>query len=401
MMSELMFQPVLPWPALIVLFALLVGGCAALAVLTPARRTRWLLRGGALLVLATSFTRPGVPLETVSQSTAAAADVFVLVDTTASIVAEDYDGQRPRLDGVKEDMESLLEQLPGARVSMVTFGSSAAVRVPLTTDHSAFASAIETVGPEVTLYSGGSSVTEARTLLLERLAAAEEQNPDNARLVYYFGDGEQTARTAPESMSEIAAQIDGGAVFGYGTESGGPMKETQSYYSTRDDGTYITDRTTGDRALSVIDEDQLRTIAADLGVDYHHRAAGTPLSAVHTAPQFEEMLVDAESFGGVTEYFWIPLLAVFAWIVAEATLAMRRVRALARIGTAPPAAAAVGTPAPGTPAAGAPGPGAAPPGAPAQHPVRPAAPHNPAGPSPARPSAARPGATTPGASWTP
>ena len=27
-MSELMFQPVLPWPALVALFVLLVGGCA-------------------------------------------------------------------------------------------------------------------------------------------------------------------------------------------------------------------------------------------------------------------------------------------------------------------------------------------------------------------------------------
>lgn len=381
-MSELMFQPVLPWPALVALFVLLVGGCVTLAVLTPARRTRWLLRAGALLVLAAAFTRPGVPLETASQSTAAAADVFVLVDTTASIVAEDYDGQRPRLDGVKEDMRSLLEQLPGARVSMVTFGSSAAVRVPLTTDHSAFASAIETVGPEVTLYSGGSSVTEARALLLERLAAAEEQNPDNARLVYYFGDGEQTASTAPESMSEIAAQIDGGAVFGYGTQSGGPMKETQSYYSTRDDGTYITDSTTGDRALSVIDEDQLRTIAADLGVDYHHRSAGTPFGTVHTAPQFEEKLVDAESFGGVTEYFWIPLLAVFAWIVVEATLALRRVRALARLHASPPVPSTAAPPAAGAPAAGSARPGVAPPGAAQQY-------------------AARPSTGTLGASWTP
>lgn len=329
--TQLIFQPILPWAALAVLFVVLVGGCIALAVLTPARRGRWILRAAALLVLGTAFTRPGVPLQTVSQTAAAAADVFVLVDTTASMVAEDQGGGQTRLAGVKEDMTELLEQVPGARVSMIAFGSSAAVRVPLTTDHSAFASAIETIGPEVTLYSGGSSVTEARDLLLERLADAEEQNPANARLVYYFGDGEQTARSEPQSMAEIGPHIDGGAVFGYGTTTGGPMKETRSYYSADEEADYIEDPSTGDRALSVIDEDNLRTIAGDLGVDYHHRTTGTPLSAVHTAPQFDEILVDTEGFGGITEYFWIPLLAVFAWIVVEATFAMRRVRALARL----------------------------------------------------------------------
>lgn len=327
----MIFQPVLPWSILVLVVLLLLGGCLVLAVLTPARRARWLLRAGVVVVLGTALARPGVPQESLSQTAASAVDVFIVVDTTASMVAEDWDGAAPRLDGVKQDMQTLLDQLPGARVSMVTFDSSAAVRVPLTTDHSAFASAIETLGPEITIYSGGSSVTEAKDMLVDRLATAQEQNPENAQLVYYFGDGEQTTSAEPQSMAEVGAAIAGGAVFGYGTNAGGPMKETRSYYSQEGDPQYIRDPSTSQPAVSRIDEQQLRNIAGGLGVDYHHRTAAQPLSAEYTAPSFDEVLIDREVLGGITEFFWIPLLAVFAWIVAEAAFGMHRIRTLHRL----------------------------------------------------------------------
>nr|WP_272902418.1 VWA domain-containing protein [Brevibacterium daeguense] len=250
------------------------------------------------------------------------------VDTTASVVAEDWGDGEPRLDGIKEDLHALLQQLPGARVSMVTFDSSAVVRVPLTTDHTAMAAAIETLGPEVTLYSGGSSVTEAHRLLVDRLRKSHEQHPENARLVFYFGDGEQTAEAPAESMNELGGLIDGGAVFGYGTSEGGPMKETQSYYSQADSEQYIADPTTRNRAISRIDEDQLRAIASDLGVSYAHRTAGTPFATAYTAPVFEQVLIDEEVRGGFDEFFWLPLLGVFSWVVAEAALAMHRIRTI-------------------------------------------------------------------------
>jgi Ca-activated chloride channel homolog len=322
------FQPVLPWIVLILLGVLLVGGCAAVAVVTPQRRLRWLVRGGAVVLLTAALARPGVPAETMSQSSVSAVDVFIAVDTTASVVAEDWGDGRPRLDGIKEDLRALLEQLPGARVSMVTFDSSAVVRVPLTTDHTAMAAAIETLGPEVTLYSGGSSVTEAHQLLADRLTKAQEQHPENSRLVFYFGDGEQTAQAPPESMTAVGELIDGGAVFGYGTPEGGPMKETQSYYSQDDGDRYIHDPATRNRALSTIDEDQLRAIASDLGVSYAHRSAGAPFGTAYTAPVFEQVLVDEEVRGGFNEFFWIPLLGVFAWVVAEAVIGMHRIRTL-------------------------------------------------------------------------
>ena len=84
----------------------------------------------------------------------------------------------PRLDGVREDIRAIARELGGARYSLISFDSSAAVRMPLTTDTSALETAVAVLGPEVTDYSQGSSVTAAGAVLAERLAAARDSHPE-------------------------------------------------------------------------------------------------------------------------------------------------------------------------------------------------------------------------------
>lgn len=89
-------------------------------------------------------------------------------------------------------------------------------------------------------------------------------------MVFYFGDGEQTVDTAPESFSASEKYTDSGAVFGYGTAEGGPMRITTGGVSDQGGG-YI--QYQGADALSVIDESNLETIADQLGVTYATRTA--------------------------------------------------------------------------------------------------------------------------------
>src|SRR5690606_32311167 len=84
-------------------------------------------------------------------------DVYFLVDRTASIVAEDYDGGRPRLDGVKEDLVALARDLPGARYALIGFDNNVVDLMPLTNDLDAFAVTVDILHPEMTTYSTGSS----------------------------------------------------------------------------------------------------------------------------------------------------------------------------------------------------------------------------------------------------
>src|SRR5699024_6245916 len=189
--NDLVFNPLLPWAVLIPVTVLVVAGCLTLAVLTAERRIHWLVRAAAVVVLALAFTRPGTPVTAVTERNEAALDVFVVVDVTASMAAEDWNGDEPRLQGVSEDVTRLVEQAPDARFSLITFAASSQTVLPLTTDDSAMRSALDVLSPEVTLYSSGSSVTSAREHLVERLEKSQESRPDSARLVFYVGDGEQ------------------------------------------------------------------------------------------------------------------------------------------------------------------------------------------------------------------
>lgn len=325
-MNDLVFNPLLPWAALVPLTVVLVAGCVTLAVLTKGRRVQWTVRATAVLVLALAFTRPGTPVTAVTERSEAAMDVFVVVDVTASMIAEDWDGDSPRLEGVEADVTALMEQAPEARYSLITFASTSQTVLPLTTDDSAMRSALDVLRPEVTLYSSGSSVTAPRDHLLARLERAAEDRPDSARVVFYLGDGEQTTGDAPEPMDGIADLIDGGAVWGYGTASGGKMKETRGYW-TDEELDYIVDPSTRADAVSKLDERNLKDIAKDMGVDYVHRTAGTPVS--FDFPDVDRVVEERqETTQAVNEFTWALFIPLVAWLAVESVLAARRIRGL-------------------------------------------------------------------------
>ncbi|MCM1011757.1 MULTISPECIES: VWA domain-containing protein [unclassified Brevibacterium] len=374
----MIFDPLFGWIGVGVVVAILLALCIIPLVRGDGPRWKWCARIGVVALLGLALARPGFPVESTTEEYEAAADAYFLVDTTTSMAAEDYDGDGTRLDGVKDDMLELAKQLPGARLSIITFASTASTAMPLTTDHAAFASAVDVLSPEMSQNSNGSSITEAGDELEERMSANAEDRPDNQTLVFYFGDGEQTAQGSPDSWSSFASRIDSGAVFGYGTSQGGRMKESQPFGygpGSGQDGTgqggteeYIRDAQ-GNPGISRIDEGNLQQIASDLGLPYHLRDASTPLASVYTAPTYDQRLVQKDGRLTVDEYFWVPLILVFAWIAVEMVFGVReliRVRSVMpprrggrRANAAPPFPGGPGTGAAGW---GGPGPGGAGPG---------------------------------------
>ncbi|MCT2183532.1 VWA domain-containing protein [Brevibacterium casei] len=346
------FDPLLGWIGTAVIVAVLLAVCLIPLIRGRGPKWKWFARIGVVAVLALALARPGVTTESTTEEYETAADVYFLVDTTTSMAAEDYDGTTPRIDGVKEDMLALAEQLPGARLSIITFASTASTAMPLTTDHAAFASAVDVLTPEYSLNSNGSSITEAGDELKARMDSNEENRPGNKTLVFYFGDGEQTAPGQPDSWTSFASRIDSGAVFGYGTTAGGKMKESQPFGSggfpggtdqdpwdqdgggldsgSSSDDEYIRDAE-GNLGISTIDEANLRQLSSDLGVPYHLRDGSAPMSSVYTAPTYDQQLVRKDGRVTVDEYYWIPLALVFAWIAVEMIFAFRefvRLRAI-------------------------------------------------------------------------
>lgn len=330
----MIFNPVLH-PLLLVL---VLGLLLTMVVLQSRRagKIQWLTlirRGLVAVLLFIIALRPGIPggnAEAVVLTQDL--DVFLVVDTTGSIAAEDIEGERTRLDLVREDIVAITESYPGARFSLITFDRTAVQRIPLSTDLGAVHTAARILSPEITLYSGGSSISEARVLLKERLEAAQRSNPERSRAVFYFGDGEQTVSEAPESFAESAPLISGGAVFGYGTAEGGHMREQRSYFDQEMTDNWIEDFSTGARAVSRIDEDNLRAIASQLGVEYFHRSAVNPTPSIDIqVAAGQELSVSGSSAQVADELYWVFALAILPLIAWEMALIFRGLFQTARL----------------------------------------------------------------------
>ena len=316
------FVPVVAWPVLVVLA---LAGLVAVwwnpssrTVAGEARSTHWRLTA-AVVLLGVAALRPGLPGDEVD-TTGANLNVYFVVDTTSSIIAEDWGEEQPRVTGVRRDIDAIAAALPGARYSVITFDQSTRVRLPLTTDTTALASVTETLLPEPTEYSRGSSVTEANDRLKTLLDQANQRTPDRGRIVYYLGDGEQTAPEEPPPFTVPAGLVNGGAVLGYGTAAGGRMKATRARFDSS--GDYIQDPATGEDARSVISESTLRAIADQLGIGYVHRESGADIGpavdGVDLARYGSSAEIEARKVRSRHELYWPLLLGVAAIAVWEA-----------------------------------------------------------------------------------
>ena len=209
----------------------------------------------------------------IARQAASDVNVFFVVDTTTSAMARDHVDGATRLDGYRDDIAKIQKEMPGARFSIITFDYTARVTMPLTTDTQALRTATDNLRAEDSLYSGGSSVTEANERLRTTLEGVKERQPERARIVFYLGDGEQTS-SEPGTPFDVADLVDGGAVLGYGTEEGGRMATTNADGSTGDD---VTDAS-GNPGVSKIDEAKLeeaRRHSAAVLDEARNRLSGT------------------------------------------------------------------------------------------------------------------------------
>lgn len=319
--------PWLFWPVSVLLIA-----AATILLLKGRSAARWRYALVVLLVVLAG-ARPGfagAPAPVASTDL----NVFFVVDMTPSSAAEDFNGAKPRLEGMKADILALANEFAGARFSLISFDSNAKVVLPLTSDATALATLTEILTPSSAFVSQGSSISVANKLLGQRLAAAQAAHPERPRLVYYLGDGEQTAAASPEPFTNAAKLTDGGAVLGYGTTAGGKMRDYT--FGSEKPGAYITDKANDYKpALSVIDEPALQTIAGTLQLPYVHRVSpeglGAALSkAAPAAASSAESPAGTDRGAGRWEIYWLLALAAFGIVLWEVGDLTRSWRALQR-----------------------------------------------------------------------
>lgn len=249
-----------------------VGFCVWRAVVARKQLIAWIRRGVLVLLLGAMLAHPGVPGGLVPTGSISA-KVIMVIDTSQSMAAEDW-GDGIRLDGVRQDVKDVAYAFAGADLSVITFNSKANLNVPMTSDGSAVIEMVRALRPEIADTSMGSSISAAKDLLTQEVDRLQASDPGDPIVVLYMGDGEQTSDAAVDSFGDIKGKVAGGFVLGYGTEAGGKMKRS-TYTGLSDE--YVQDPTTGQDAVSMVDQGNLKQIASETGLTYMLRDANTSL----------------------------------------------------------------------------------------------------------------------------
>ena len=236
-------------------------------------------------------------------------DVLFVIDNTISMNALDYNGSNTRLSGVKEACNYIIDELNGSRFSVITFDNTSRIVTPYTYDANITREAISIMMPINELYAKGSSIDVSLDSIMYSLKNSKKKN-DNNRIIFFISDGENTSNNSIKSFKSISKYISDGAVLGYGTKKGGYMKD-ESEYATNE---YIMDYTGTNfgKAISKIDEKNLKEIANDMDVDYIHvinsNNINSKIKQIKNKTKSTLESNDKSSYDDIYYIFVIPLL---------------------------------------------------------------------------------------------
>ncbi|MBI3273334.1 MAG: VWA domain-containing protein [Planctomycetes bacterium] len=153
------------------------------------------LLGLACLIVGAARPRFGVYFEKV---TSRGVDLFVLLDVSRSMLAEDVAPNR--LERAKSDVRDLLGKLGGDRVGLIAFAGKAVVKAPLTSDHGFFRMALDEVDVR-SAPRGGTAIGDA----IRKAMEAMEARRDRDQVMVLITDGEDHD-SFPEEAAKSAAE---------------------------------------------------------------------------------------------------------------------------------------------------------------------------------------------------
>ncbi|MBQ4271497.1 MAG: VWA domain-containing protein [Clostridiales bacterium] len=262
-------------------------------------------------------------------------DVLFVIDNTISMLAEDYNGDDRRIDGVKEDVEYIMGEFEGARYGVATFTTEVNYLVPFTYEQDIATQAIEALDGQAKTTGNGTSLNtgyDALNQVLKPLYKSDDDEDDEEEIdveedprivvVFFISDGEITDGSKLKSFERVADYIDTGAVLGYGTRTGGKMKVRD--IATWDDTSYLTyydSNFNSVTAVSKIDEGNLEDIAADLGLNYYHMTkpsnARTVAADVMDNIETGQFTKSVEDRKGFAETYWIFAIALGVFLAYD------------------------------------------------------------------------------------
>lgn len=244
-------------------------------------------------------------------------DIVVALDSSGSMAAEDFQ-PRNRFEVAKELLARFLEERVDDRIGIVTFGSRAATRVPITFDRDAAVRALE--WSRLGENGDGTAIGHAIATAVNRLRKSEARS----RVVVLLTDGVNNAGSIDPATATALAKNSGIRIYTIGVGSRGlvpvPVK-VQNRFTGEIETEY--------RAMRVdLDEALLQGIAEQTGGAYFRATSEETLENVlGTIDKLEESRYEGERRRSAEELYRLPLsaaaIAFLLMIFAGETVWMR------------------------------------------------------------------------------
>ncbi len=208
-------------------------------------------------------------------------NIIIVIDDTISMLGDDQPGYDTRLDKVREDVSYIVQNLPGAKFSIVCFNNNVHVMTPFTDSVNYVMNAVDSIYPLSPSYANGTNLTDCVDTIEDLAEDAEEVYGNSQLVIFFLSDGENTEDGGRDSFADIADLFVGGAVMGYGTERGGHMLYEDH---TRNLSYMVMDNrgSSSIEAVTKLDEDSLREVASDLDIPYLNMTDNSALESTLT-----------------------------------------------------------------------------------------------------------------------
>jgi len=225
-----------------------------------------------LFVVAVARPRFGVYFEEV---TARGVDLFVVLDVSRSMLAEDV--KPNRLERAKSDIRDLLTRLEGDRVGLIVFAGAPVMQVPLTTDQGFFKMMLADIDSN-SAPRGGTLIGDAIRKALESMEARADRD-QAVVLITDGGDQDSFPQEAAQQAAERNVRI---ITVGLGDVSEGariPSRNADGGLSfVQHDGQEVWSKMDGDLLEDIATTTQgayvpAQTLSYDLGKIYDDQLA--------------------------------------------------------------------------------------------------------------------------------
>ena len=176
-------------------------------------RSRLIILGIIFILLASVGPQIGMKL---TELTREGVDIFILLDTSASMNAIDV--KPSRIEKAKYELGRLLNSLKGDRAGLIAFAGSAHLHCPLTEDYSASRLFLNMMDTDL-IATQGTDLAAAIQLALDHV----ENNDEKFKVFVLVSDGEDhqgEAITLAEQARDLGIIIH---TLGVGTPAGGPI----------------------------------------------------------------------------------------------------------------------------------------------------------------------------------